>query len=139
MTTSATVTQSQVSVVATAGTHMVFIKGSGDIISLSGGNDRISDTGRGNTYILPSAGKGMDIFNSNVLNTSATLDLKNALAATTWTGSASTVSNYLTVNNTASGATIAISATSGGPGTAIASMAGATGLNLTTVLAHAIV
>ena len=81
----------------------------------------------------------MDIFNSNVLNTGATLDLKNALAATTWTGSASTVSNYLTVNNTASGATIAISATSGGPGTAIASMAGATGLNLTTVLAHAIV
>jgi hypothetical protein len=52
-----TVSQNQVSVVATAGTHMLLLKGSGDVVRLSGGANTIIDTGSGNTYILPAAGK----------------------------------------------------------------------------------
>ncbi len=78
-TTSATVSQSQVSVVATAGNHMLFLSGSGDIVSLSGGTDTITDTGKRNTYMIPSAGKGTDTFTSNILTSGDTLDLKTAL------------------------------------------------------------
>nr|WP_294527671.1 cellulase family glycosylhydrolase [uncultured Rhodopila sp.] len=135
-TASSTVTQSQISVVATAGTHLVFIKGSGDFVSLSGGADTITDTGSGNTYILPAAGKGTDSFTNNILTIGDTLDLKVALAATDWSGTASTLAKYLTVTDTAKGATVSIAPTSGGIGVAIASIGGATTANLTSVLAH---
>jgi hypothetical protein len=137
-TTSSTVTQSQVSVVATAGTHLVFIKGSGDIVSLTGGADTITDTGSNNTYILPAAGKGSDAFTSNILTIGDTLDLKPALAATNWNGSASTLSQYLTVTDTTKGATLSIAATSGGTGVAIGSISGATTATLSSLLAHSI-
>jgi hypothetical protein len=137
-TASSTVTQSQVSVVATAGTHLVFIKGSGDIVSLTGGSDTITDTGSNNTYILPAAGKGTNAFTSNILTIGDTLDLKPALAATNWNGSASTLSKYLTVTDTAKGATLSIAATSGGTGVAIGSISGATTATLSSLLAHSI-
>jgi hypothetical protein len=137
-TTSSTVTQSEVSVVATAGTHLVFIQGSGDIVSLTGGAETITDTGSNNTYILPASGKGTDAFTSNILTTGDTLDLKPALAATNWNGLASTLAQYLTVADTAKGATLSIAATSGGTGVAIGSISGATTATLSSLLAHSI-
>jgi hypothetical protein len=137
-TTSATVTQSQVSVVATSGNHMLFISGSGDNVSLSGGANTITDTGTGNTYILPAAGNGTDTFTSNILTTGDTLDLRTALAATDWTGSTSTLSNYLKVTDSASGGTLSIAPTSGGIGVVIANINGASNASLTSVLAHSI-
>lgn len=117
---------------------MLFLSGSGDIVSLAGGTNTVTDTGGSNTYILPAAGKGSDVFSSNILNIGDTLDLKPALAATNWTGSASTLSNYLKVTDSAQGATLSISAQSGGAGTVIATINGATTANLTSVLAHSI-
>jgi hypothetical protein len=137
-TASATVSQSQISVGATAGNHIVFIKGSGDIVNLTGGTDTITDTGSGNTYLLPAAGKGVDAFTSNILTQNDTLDLKPALAATNWNGSSATLANYLKVTTSSSGASIAIAATSGGPGTTIATISGATNLNLSALLSHSI-
>ncbi len=137
-TASDTVSQSEITIVATAGTHLLFLKGSGDIVSLSGGTDTITDTGSGNTYILPAAGKGIDDFTSNILASRDTLDLKTALAATNWTGSASTLAKYLTVSDSATGATLSIAPTSGGTGMAIASITGDTTATLTSVLAHSI-
>ena len=137
-TSSTTVSQSQVSIAATAGSHLLFLSGSGDVVSLSGGTDTVTDSGGGNTYILPAAGKGTDVFTSNILTIGDTLDLKTALAATKWTGSASTLSKFLTVTDSAQGATLSISATSGGSGVAIAAIHGATTANLTSVLAHSI-
>ena len=125
-TASATVSQSQVSVVATAGNHMLFISGSGDIVNLSGGTNTITDTGGENTYIVPAAGKGMDKFTSNILTNGDTLDLQPALAATNWNGWSTTLSNYLTVVDSAQGATVMVAATSGGSGVAIATINGAT-------------
>ena len=137
-TASATVTQSQVSIAATTGSHMLFLSGSGDIVSLSGGTDTVTDPGGGNTYILPVAGKGTVAFAGNILSIGDTLDLKTALAATKWTGSATTLSKFLTVTDSAAGATLSVSTTSGGSGVAIASIHGATTANLTSVLAHSI-
>jgi hypothetical protein len=137
-TASTTVTQSQVSIVATSGNHMLFVSGSGNIVNLSGGANTITDSGSGNTYILPAAGKGTDSFSSNILNAGDTLDLKTALAATSWNGSASTLANYLTVADSASAATLSVSATSGGPGTVIATINGASTATLSSLLAHAI-
>ncbi len=133
-----TVTASQISVLSTSGAHMLFLKGSGDIVNLSGGANTITDTGRGNTYILPTAGKGTDSFTGNILNLGDTVDLKSALAATNWNGAAATLSQYLTVADSTKGATLSIAATSGGAGAAIATINGATTLNLSGLLAHAI-
>ena len=137
-TLSQTVSLNQVSVVATAGSHMLFIKGSGAIVSLSGGADQITDTGGGNTYVLPAAGNGTDVFTSNIVTLDDTLDLKPALAATDWNGAVSTLAKYLTVVDSANGATLSIAATSGGTGTAIATIGGATTTDLASLLAHAI-
>jgi hypothetical protein len=137
-TTSDTVSQSQVSVLATAGTHVVFVKGSGNILSLSGAANTITDSAGGNTYILPAPGHGSDAFTSNILTVGDTLDLKPALAATNWDGTVLKLSTYLRVTDSAQGATLSVAPTSGGTGVAIASIAGATTANLTSVLAHAI-
>jgi hypothetical protein len=135
---STTVSQSQIQVAATAGTHLLFISGSGDIVNLSGAADKITDTGSGNTYIIPAAGHGSDTFTSNVLARADTLDLKPALAATTWTGTAATLSTYLKVTDTASGAVVGI-ASNGGAAVTVATIDGATGTTLSSLMAHAIV
>jgi hypothetical protein len=139
---SATVSQSQVSVVATAGNHMLFTSGSGNQVNLSGGTDTINDSGSGNTYVLPAAGNGSDTFagtfTSNILTANDTLDLRTALAATDWNGASSTLSNYLTVTDSAQGATLSIAPTSGAAGVVIATIGGASSANLSSVLAHAL-
>jgi hypothetical protein len=117
---------------------MVFISGSGDTVNLSGGTNTITDSGKGNTYVIPAASKGYDTFTSNVLTSGDTMDLRTALAATTWNGSASTLSNYLAVTNPSQGAVLSIASTSGGVGAAILTINGATGTSLSSLLAHAV-
>jgi hypothetical protein len=133
----ATVTQSQVSVVATAGSHMVYIGGWGNTVSLSGGTDTITENGSGSTYVLPAAGHGTNTFTDDILNLGDTLDLRPALAATNWNGNASTLSQYLQVTDSSQGATLAVSATAYGSATAIATIDGAN-TNLSGLLAHAL-
>ena len=135
---SITVSMSQVSINATAGDHMVFITGSGNKVNLTGGKETITDTGGTNTYVIPVAGKGYDTFTNNVLTKSDTLDLRTALAATTWDHSAATLSKYLAVTNPAQGSVISIAPTSGGVGVAVATIGGASGTTLTSLLTHAL-
>lgn len=135
---SVTVTQSQVTVGATAGNHMVFISGSGDTANLSGGTDTITDTGSNNTYVVPRAGNGYDIFTNNILDLGDTLDLRSALNATTWDGSPSTLSNYLTVTDNAQGAVLSIATTLGGTAVGVATIDGATTATLSSLLPHSL-
>ena len=132
------VSLNDVSVNATAGNHMIFASGSGDTLNLSGGTETLTDTGGKNTYVLPTAGNGCDLFTDNVLDLGDTLDLRPTLAATNWNGAALTLANYLTLTNSAQGATLSISATSGRAGTAIAMTEVTTTANLTALLAHTI-
>jgi hypothetical protein len=136
--TSAAVASNDVSINATAGNHMVFISGTGDTVNLSGGSNTITDTDTGNTYVIPAAGKGYDTFSTNVLANGDTLDLRTALAATSWTGSASTLSNYLTVANGSHGTMLSIAPTSGGTAAAIATIGGASGTTFSELLAHTV-
>jgi len=123
----------------TSGYHLLFISGSNDVVSLVGGATTVTDSGSNNTYFVPAAGKGSVTFSTNILNTNDTLDLKTALAATNWNRTASSLSNYLKVVDSAKGATLSISSTSGGAAVAIATINGATTATLTSVLAHSIV
>lgn len=135
---SVTVSQSHMALVARGGSHMVFISGSNDAVNLSGGTDTISDTGHGNTYVVPPAGRGYDNFTTNILNIGDTLDLRSVLAATNWNGAAATLSNYLTVTDNTQGMVLSVAATSGGAPVGIASIAGATTAKLSTLLVHAL-
>ena len=135
---SATIALNQATIAATSGNHMVFISGTGDTVGLSGGTDTVTDTGSGNTYVIPAAGNGYDAFTTNVLTQNDTLDLRTALAATKWTGSASTLSQFLSVKDSSKGAVLSISSQSGGSGVGIASIGGATTATLSSILAHAI-
>ena len=133
-----TVSQSQVSFAATTDAHMVFVTGSGDTMNPSGETNTVTDTGRGNTYVLPAAGQGKDRFTSDVLASGDTLDLRTALSATDWNGAADTLPAYLAMTDTTHGAKLSIAATAYGTGTTIASIHGATGTTLTDLLSHAI-
>ncbi len=135
---SETVSLNQVSIIATSGSHMVLIQGTGDTVKLSGGTDTITDTAGGNTYVLPAAAKGYDTFTSNILTAGDTLDLRTALAATNWTGTTSTLANYLSVANTTKGAVLSIAPTSGGAGVAIATISGSPTTTLSALLTHAL-
>ena len=137
-TTSATISLNSVRVNATAGSHTMFISGSGNTINLTGGTETITDLGGANTYVIPAAGKGYDTFTTDVLNLNDVLDLRPALKATNWTGTASTLSRYLSVVDTPQGATLSISATSNGTKSAIAFIGGASTETLSTLLTHAI-
>jgi hypothetical protein len=136
--TSATVGWDKVSVNATSGNHLVFIGGTGDTVNLSGGTNTITDTGSGNTYVIPAAGKGYDSFSTNVLVSGDTLDLRTALAATDWNGAAPALANYLTVADTSQGIVLSIKATSAGAAGGIATISGASGTMLAGLLAHAV-
>ena len=127
--TSATVEQSQVSDAATSGTSMGLLKGSVAAASPSSS---------GQTYVVPAAGHGAEIFTSNILAMGDRLDLTSALAATNWNGTASTLPNYLTVTDSAQAATLSISATSGGQRVAIATINGANTASLSSLLASSI-
>jgi hypothetical protein len=137
-TASTTVSQSQVSVAATSGTHMLFISGSNDTVSLQGGNDTITDTGKSNTYVIPTASKGYDTFTSDVLKQTDTLDFRSALAKTNWAGTASTLGSYIHVTDSSSGAVIAMSATANGTAVGVATIQGGGSETLASILAHSI-
>jgi hypothetical protein len=75
---------------------------------------------------------------SDALSSGGTLDLTNALAATDWDGAPSTLPDYLAVTDMPAGTEIWLATTSGGPGTMIATIQGATDLSLDSLLAHSI-
>lgn len=134
-----TISASQISTAVNSGDHMVFVSGNNNTIALSGGNDMISDSGWGNTYVVPQAGNGWIGFDSNILYSGDTLDLRSALAATDWNGSADMLPAYLGMWGNGSSSTLTISSTAYGTTSAIATIAGANGTDLDTLLAHAIV
>ena len=64
------------------------------------------------------------------------LDLRPALAATTWNHSASTLGNFLKVTDSGGNATLAIAPAGTGAGTAIATLRGAGSLGLSDLLSQ---
>jgi hypothetical protein len=133
---SATVSLSQVSVAATSGNHMVFISGSGDSVNLTGGTDTITDTGHGNAYVIPVAGKGYDTFTSDILKIGDTLNFTAALAKTNWNGSAPALPNYIHLSGSTNGLVISLSSTANGSSVAVSTIQQGGSETLTSLLAH---
>jgi hypothetical protein len=134
--TSVKISASMETINATSGNHMVFISGSHDVFSLSGGTLTVSDTGSDNRFQLPAAGKGTAVFNAAASTNGDMFDLTTALAATKWSGSASTLSSYLHVVQTARNTELLVTANAASSGgTLLATFDGAK-LSLSTILAH---
>ena len=116
---------------------MLFISGSNDTVDLSGGGNTVTDKGGGNTFILPSASQQPASITSNIFNMDDVLDLRTALAGTDWNGSTRQLWHYLSVSTSSDAAVINLAKTAGGSGTTIATISGAAGLNLHSLLSHA--
>jgi hypothetical protein len=134
--TTVTVSASSISQTLTNGSFAV--TGHSDKMTLIG-NNTIADTGGRNTYVLPIAGQGYDVFTTNVLTARDVLNLDTTMyQGTDWNGKAATVPNYLALTSDGHGGGIlAVSATSGGPKVAFADFAGV-GTNLNALLANAV-
>ena len=135
---STTISATQATVNATSGDHMLFITGNANTFNLSGGNETVTDNGSGgNTFVLPAAGNGSVAFNAAVLNNGDVFDLTTALGATSWDGSADTLSSYLQVQQANGTTSLLVSndGASGAGGTMVASFAN-TQVSLATILAH---
>lgn len=122
-----------------AGNTMFFINGSNNLIDLSGGSSTVTENGSANTFVLPGAGTGSATFNSDVLAQGDSINLQVALHDAGWDGSTSDIGNYISVNDTSSGATISAAQSPGGSFSQIAYIPGETSLTLKGLLAHAVI
>ena len=140
--TATTVSLSQVNLYAGASSRMLFVTGTGDTITVTGGSQSgiqsITDEGGLNTYVLSPAGKGSETFTSNILTLNDTLDLHPALAATDWNHSSSILSSDLGVTSRNGAATLLVAPTAGGKAVAIATIGVVGGTTLPGLLAHAL-
>ena len=127
----ATVSQADVSATATSGDSMSFLQALNGTGIPTVGTD-------GTVYVLPPASNEALAFTNDVINTTATLDLRTALAAGDWNGAASNLPHYLGVTDRPQGAVISIATIFNGSGRVIATIPGATSLDLSTLLAHSI-
>jgi hypothetical protein len=75
---------------------VIVLSGSGNKVNASGGTNRITDNGPNDKVVIPAAGVGRDNIYGTVLSNGDTLDLRAALAATSWDGKASDLGTYLT-------------------------------------------
>jgi len=125
-------------ITTTGGNDTVQIAGSGNVVNATGGSVTIDDSGNGNTIALPGAGSGYDDIFGYVLQNGDTLDLSNALAATTWNGTEGTLGNYLSVSTSNNSAVISLSPTGSGGGSAIATLQQSGPETLAGLLQHAI-
>ena len=86
---------------AGSGDHLFLISGNACTFNFSGGTETVRDSGRGgNTFTLPPAGLGSAIFNAATMTNGDSFNLRAALAATQWDGSASTLQSYLHISLT---------------------------------------
>jgi hypothetical protein len=126
------------SITTGAGNDTISFGGTGNTINAGGGSNTLNDSGSDNTIVMPGAGQGFDNIFGYVLENGDSLDFRAALAETSWTGSQSTLGNYLHVTTSGANAIISLSTTSGGTATQIADLQGAGQVSLSTLLAHSL-
>ena len=124
-----------------AGNDTIRIAGAGSVITAGDGTNEIDDSGSGNRIVLPAAGEGSDTIYGYILQNSDILDLRPLLKGTAWTGTASTVGNFVHVSSP-DGANSIISVTptgvTGGASYNVATLEGSGPISLSTLLAHSI-
>ncbi len=134
-----TITSQYASVTANSGNHLIFISGSDDKFTLSGGTETVIDQGKGgNTFYLAAAGNGAINFNWELIAAGDVFNLTTPLAGTSWDKSAGDIGSYLhtTQSNGTTQLLLTNSATSQATGTLLASWNG--NYSLSQILAHAV-
>jgi hypothetical protein len=126
------------SITTGTGNDTISFGGTGNTINAGAGTNTLNDSGSGNTIVMPGAGQGFDNIFGYVLQNGDTLDFRAALAKTSWTGTASTLANYLHVTESGANAIVSLSTTSGGTATQIADLEGAGQVSLSGLLAHSL-
>jgi hypothetical protein len=96
-----------------SGNDDIRIGGAGNVVNAGLGDNVISDSGSSNTFVLPASG-GTDDFFGYVLQAGDLFDLRPLLAATTWNGGQSTLSNYLATTASPDGANMMLMVTRDG-------------------------
>lgn len=81
----------------------IVLVGSGSTVDAGGGPNNITDNGSSNTIILPAVNTGVDNLYGSVLGNGDTLDLRAALAATSWDHNTADIGNYLKTGTDANG------------------------------------
>jgi hypothetical protein len=121
-----------------AGDDKINLASSGNTVTAGDGINEVTETIGGNTFVLPTANNGMmDLFGISLSNDDK-LDLRPALAATNWNGSASTIGNFVRVAMEGDDALVLISKRAHGAGSIVADLHGAGATNVQGLLAHAI-
>ncbi len=125
-----------------SGNDTIRIAGTGSVVNAGLGDNTIDESGNANTFVLPAAG-GTDDFFGYVLQAGDLFDLRPLLAATTWNGSQSTLSNYLVVTTSSDGANAMLVVTPSGNATGAnytaATFNGSGAISMADFLSHALV
>lgn len=122
------------------GYALIDFLGQQDIVDATRGEAVLIEQGSRNTIVLAAAdGISTQIY-GDVIAAADTLDLRRALAATTWNGRQDTLPDYLQVGNPGGASAIAIDADGqgAGPAATIAVLHSSAGLTFPGLLAHAI-
>ena len=119
-----------------AGNDTISFAGGGNTINAGAGSNTLQDSGSDNTIVMPAAGHGFDDIFGYVLQNGDTLDFRAALAATKWTGTQSTLGNFVHVGVSGNNAIISLSDSSNGAATQVAELQGSGTVTLATLLAH---
>lgn len=122
-----------------AGNDTISIAGAGNIVNAGAGTNTINDSGSGTTIVMPGAGAGMDQLYGYVMQSGARFDFTASLKATAWTGTSSTVGQFLHVVTSGNDAIISISPIANWAATTVADFHDSGAVSLTTLLAHSII
>ncbi len=123
-------TQGMAFITTGAGNDTITLSGSGSTVNAGGGTNTITGGSGSDIFVLPKASQGFDAITGFSETNSDVLDLRSALAGTSWNGKAATLGNYLKVSDSGGNTTLSIAATGSGTGTAIATLNGVSyGLN----------
>ena len=119
-----------------SGNDTISVGGFGNTVSAGGGDNSISSGFGLDTFVLPKASAGLDTISGFSLFNLDRLDLSDALAATTWNGSASTLGNYVKVADQADSGQISIAASGVGVGIEVAKLTGLGQVTLASLTQH---
>jgi len=94
-----------------SGKDTITVAGSGNTISAGGGTNVINAVDAGSDrFVMPVASQGFDTITGFLESNGDVLDLRAALAATSWNGSATKLANYLKVTDSGGNTNLAIAA-----------------------------
>ena len=120
------------------GNDVITFANSGNVINAGSGSNTLTDNGTNNTIVLPGPGTGSDILLGAVLSNGDVFNLQSALAATSWNGTASTLSQYMFMSTKANHAVLSMSSKANGAQSVVATFENVSSSSLTAFLTHAL-